>query len=754
MQSFKQYSSQLIMTFAFLAALLFAGHAIGEERVTLPPSPFDEVNRNFDDFVQTAKALAPEVDKLITVHLSAKPALLMKGEKITIKMTAYAKSTPNPTLEIYPRSLEDSMRNREVLQLPWKKAGQRGDKTTYQATLVYKPKVTGNYALCWKNDIGGDIPEFWRSFAVIDNSYAVCGVECTNGGEHGPEPILHRYHLPLKSWVQPTLARAGWNAEMWAAFSRSFRQHGDTPSFLIWCSNGEYMKHNPACKPDVSGWQVIFQKETPEVQRLVLERYKQDVWPLLGFDDPIENVHTYGIGNTSLPMARELGYKTIGSLCASQNWRDDTFLINHSGMPDRPFFISKEDFRKSGDGGKNGVVGVQQCHRHPSLTSDYNCVYSLEPCCPFHPCFGGVGRKAFDEISYSNTLDFFEAMLQNRLSQKTPYFFNLGLEMGGAYPGAEESNEFFIHYMVKKAGQVPLVFASGDAISEFYRSHFSKTPETTCYLPDFYCGSTSNGKPAVYPDIIEIESDKLKALLREPEILPYNQYDYEQDWTGYPDWGNDDIPRKEHGYIYPDTDDRFRMTPRMIDTRAFQVSRADRELANATEIIFTVQSKVRQNNLTLAVWDIPRAWQTGAKWYDTSRGCRFVPVREPFSGTLNGLLIANVKAGENKFTLRLTSPAQKPQTTGVSLNGGHIQGRVFARDGKQMAYLAVTGSAPQTLRLNVPEGKDVRVYIAPEGAEVRCKAGRNEFKLAPAAYLRMTGLSRDEVATLAQGEGN
>ena len=697
----------------FMTASLTLQTVTGWARTELPPSSYEEVNRNFDNFAKQYRALKPEVDKLITVHLTAKPALAMAGERITVTIEAAADKEPNPALEIYPRYLESKMGQKETIKLAWKKADKRGGKDLYKATFIYKPKATGNYLVHWKCDTGGDVPEFWRYFAVVDNSYAVCSLQ---NGSHihpaVPDAVFHEFHLPFNFWMQPSLIREGWNAGQWADFSRASRQYGDTPAMLIWVSNGLYIKPAPDFDANVSGWQVRLSLEKPEVQKLVLERYRKDIWPTLGFDEPIENFHTYGVANGNVKLARELGYKTVGSLCASQNWQDGTFQINHSGMPDRPFFISKEDFRKTGDGGSKGMVGVQQCQRHTALCNDYNCIYSLEPGVLFHPGQKEYipSWKEFDEAYFSNTLDFFEAMVQNRLSQTVPYIFTAGIEFGGVFPGVAEANANFIRQLARKAGEMPLVFTTGDDVSDFYRRHYTKTPETTCYLPDLFCGNQSNGKPPLYPDIIELESSQTKALLRRPELLPYNQYDYTTDWKNIPDWGNEGIPRKAHGYIYPDTDDRFRLTPKMIDTRPFAVSRRDQETASGTQITLTVTARSAQMGLALGVWDIAREWKAGTGWYETTPGCRFVPVRAPFTGNLNGVLLADAKAGQNTFTLTIKTARRAPEQTEVSLNGGGIRGQVFSRDGQSTAYLCATGNTTQTLRLQVPEGRMARIY--------------------------------------------
>ena len=84
----------------------------------------------------------------------------------------------------------------------------------------------------------------------------------------------------------PILFREGWGAEQWAAESRKSRQYGDTPALMIWVSNGLYVQPAPDFDAKVSGWQVPFDRETPQVQKLVLRRYRKDVWPMLGFRWP------------------------------------------------------------------------------------------------------------------------------------------------------------------------------------------------------------------------------------------------------------------------------------------------------------------------------------------------------------------------------------------------------------------------------------------------------------------------------------
>lgn len=748
---------KLIAVILVLECLATPAAHSAEKRVVLPLSSPGEVNRNIDAFLQQYKSLKPALERLVTVRLKVEPRLAKPGEEVTISIEAHADRMPARQIEIYPRYLEMPKGAPEIFTLHWEKREPQAGGHRYAATLRYTPRVAGNYLVHWKCDAGGDIREFWRPFGVVEDGYAVCTLEATGGNAagHGPDPLMHKYHLPFKEWVNLYLFRDGWDAEAWAKISRPYRQFGDTPAMMIWVSDNGYIRHNPAYDPNRDGWQVILKRQPPEVQRLLLQRAREEVWAAYGFDGPATNLHHYCFTNENVALARELGYKTLGSLYAGQNWEDSTFPINHSGMPDRPYFIARDDYRKPGPGGRDAMVGIQQGHRVTALSIYYDVMYMLQPCTAFHPLFPNAkGRKTPDAIAISHILDFFDAMVLNRRAQKVPYVFDAGFEFGGLWPGAEEGNAAFIDYIVRQAASQPIVFSTGDAVSDYYRRHYTKTPETTCYLPDVFCGFVLNGKPACYPDMMQMEGPLFRSVHRRPEFLPFEQYDYTPRWN-YPDFGGEGIPRDARNYLFikpedkysAETPGKFKLTPKMIDTRAFKATRQEREAGGALEITFTLTAQAAQKNLALAVWDIPRAWEKGDGWFETRGGCRFVPLLAPFTDNLNGLLICNVRKGENRFAVRIKSPRQALRETALSLNGGQIQGRIFSRAGQSMAYLCSRSPKDETVRLTVPPGQTAHVYPAPEGNEIVWAAGRHELTLKPGQYARLTGLSGAEIQT-------
>jgi len=706
----------------------------------------DDIETDMASLREAHAKMGAQLAHMMPVRMRVSPELAIPGEEVTVDLEVLAEKSPNTLLEFLPRYFANEMKARREIRISWSEVGRRHGRAVYRWRHRFRPEATGNYLLHWACDIGGDIPDFWRSFAVVDDTYAVCLFESTSHAVPRPDDDFHKLYLPFDfvetaALMLPRLA-AKPDAAAWAALSRNHRQYGDKPIPFLFA---HYYARDFGPEGDFAG-------EPDAVQRAVLSAYRE-MWPMLGFDAPMDCFASYSIGNGPVRTARSLGYSTISLLCSGQNWQDGSFRINHSGMPDRPFFISTDDFRKAGDGGPKGLVGIPQCQRNTFLCHDYNCVYSLEPAWNIFPGDGGrrwAGRAVIDELSMSRLFDFFDAMLQQRLSHSVPYVFTVGIEFNGVLPGIVESNRMLMEYAVKKARTVPVAFSTGPAVTDFFRRHYDRTPETTCYQQDYFCGQTSHGKPAGYPDTLEIEGPCFKSLFKAPEILPYYHYDYLADWD-YPDWGNESLPRNERGYLAPGTYDRFEAVPRILDTRRFRVSRSDAETENGLTITIVVEAEKDQANLALALWDIPRAWQEGTGWWRVSGKARFVPVRAPYTGNLNGVLVADVAGGANTFTVTVSTPPRALQATTVRISDS-IEGRVYARDGGTIAYLWPTGAQRTTLVVDLPEGTSARGYVAEEGAEELCAGEGTRFELQVGGWMRLVGLSVEEVARYCRAE--
>ena len=129
-------------------------------------------------------------------------------------------------------------------------------------TWRWKPPRCGNYLLHWKCDIGGDVPEFWRNFSVVDDTYAVMILNSTSHRPPRPEPDFHELHLPFSPWWEARCLSATGRRSISRGPSRGARQFGDDLSLLIFTS-GEY----------VPGGTIMLYDEPEAVQQAVLGSY-------------------------------------------------------------------------------------------------------------------------------------------------------------------------------------------------------------------------------------------------------------------------------------------------------------------------------------------------------------------------------------------------------------------------------------------------------------------------------------------------
>ena len=366
---------------------LYIQVTISFPRAVQPPSPSSgvtatEVQQTFAQIKQLYNARASQLAKLMPVTMTVTPELAKVGETVTLKMEALASVSPNPALDFYANFLANDMGDNKEIMLDWKAAGQREGLTVYQAECVLPSDSAGSYFMIWDCDIGGDIPQFSRYYAVIDDSYAVCMFMSTSHGSPRPSGDFHSVHIPFEEWGTTAMSVnsvLGNTAQTWASWSKESRTTGMKLNPMLW---GAYWVQGTP--PAI---QANFQAETPEVQKAILDGY-HEMLPWMGFGQN-NLISAYTMDNSFSLKAKEAGFTTISSLCSGQNFQDGPMRINHFGMPERPYFVSPEDFRKPGPGGAQGFVGVSQCQRNSFLCREFNCTYSLEPALERNAEWGG-----------------------------------------------------------------------------------------------------------------------------------------------------------------------------------------------------------------------------------------------------------------------------------------------------------------------------------------------------------------------------
>lgn len=665
------------------------------------------------------------IDDLVRVHVELAPELLRPGEEVALTIRAHSAKPPNAALEVIRGAYDASPERREE-ELLWK----REAPDVYTAAWRWRPPGPGSYQVRWTCDVGGDVPEFRRGFSVIDDSWLVVILNSTSHREPRPEPDFHALGLPFSYWAELLLFGGRASAEAFAGPSRLARRYGDDPGLMVFMG-GDYL-------PDDK---TVFYDEPEEVQRAVLGGYRE-IWPMHRFPRPLRSLYTYGMGNGPARVARSLGYDLLGALCADQNWGDGPFKINHWGMPARPYFVSREDFRKPGSGGSGAMVGVQQCERQTVECRDYDCVYSFEGAIAYAlDQYSGVTRRRMvDDALIAREAAFFECFAQAAGQTGAPLMVSCGIEFNGVWPDMAAVNRHFLQYLSRRARSEKVAFVSATAAADYLHRHARRTPESAVYMPDVYAGIVSGGKPAAISDTMEIENDRLKAIFRRGEALPYAQYDYTATWR-YSDWGNEDIPRDARGYVIPGTDDRFRVTPRIVDTRPFTVTSHLEEGTDATRVLIDVEAKKPRRALALAVWDIPRAHTRDPARVRVAGATRFLPVRAAFTGNLCGIVVADIRQGTNRIELTVRGPARPPRSQDLRL-GERVMAKVFELPGGAMAYVYLTGGAPEKVEFRPEPGAGGLLY-APDSDEPRPLGKPVTIDVSPGACWRIGGLDRE-----------
>jgi hypothetical protein len=305
-----------------------------------------------------------------------------------------------------------------------------------------------------------------------------------------------------------------------------------------------------------------------------------------------------------------------------------------------------------------------------------------------------------------------------------------------------------IRYAVARARDGKVVFCHQAAAADFYRRHYQDTPETLFYDPDYWCGVnaassvTGGWKPVDYPDLIQIENARYAAYFKKPAALPEYHWDYTRPWN-YPDWGNEELPRSPSGFLVPGEHDKFAVTPRITDTRNMKVSQNTSEIAAGLEVVVTLETTEAVKALPLVSWNLPREWKAGEGWWSTAGANRFVPIRAPYTGNLNGILEVDAQPGKNDYRLTITTPQRVPLSQDIRLETAHA--KVFSRDGQAMAYIWPMQPWETAIEIDVPAGKSVQYYAAPKGERVDLKPGKNRLVIAQERWSRIVGLSYEEL---------
>ena len=692
--------------------------------------------------------VASDVIKIAPVTFQVKPEIVLKGEPIALTIEAWASKAPNPVAELVTNHLQSKQTNKIEMTLLWKAKESVNGLTRYVVEMKLPELPVGQHYLRWNCDIGGDVQEFWRSFAVTDLNALVVMLHFTAGK---PNVEFDEFRLPFDYWEESPInmiggpfgdrktPQAAWE---WTNRSKEFRRRGANPNCMIIQGNYAGRVGWPAPIP------VQFLLEPEAVQSAVFKA-SMEIGKMCGFNPAEFGYAGYEFGTRTAEIARKAGIRLVGSMCIHQNWQDGSWGINHSARPLRPYYSAHDDFRKAGPRGTDGLLMISQ-HDKSILWTEYGLGV-------FEPCWlekawvggGGGGRAKYDEIFMSRHFDLLNAGILNVKNQKNPYFQSIGIEFSGDPDKIDTvSNALMIRYAAKRAQEGTVVFCNQAAAADFYRRHYTETPETLFYDADFWSGHkaddsvTSTWKPVDYPDLIHIENSRYSAFFKKSSATPEYHWDYTKPWN-YPDWGNTQLPRNSMGFLVPGEHDKFAVTPSITDTRKIKVSQIMSDRVDGIEILVTLETAEAIKALPLALWDIPREWKSGEGWWQVEGANRFVPICAPYTGNLNGILEVDAKQGKNEYRLKITTAKRTPKSQDILLETVHA--KVFTRDGQTMAYIWPTRPWETTFELAVPPGSTVEYFAAPLGEKVELKSGKQKLTIPKEKWARIVGLNCDEL---------
>ena len=736
-----------------------------------PAEPVERIQAHVAKIKARHAGIADNLDRLAPVELRVAPMLVRRGETPRLTIRILGSKKPSAKLTVHPNYLRAGIGGGVELSLEWKAATDKQGRAIHTAEIALPADDPGQYLAHWKCDIGGDIEDYWRSYAVAsDGSTIVLLNDC--GSEQGADrKLMLDHYLPHTYWMGAdmdfsrlldTSGGTPWNANQgvdtilnpqtrmgsaawWAGISKAARQYGIEPQLFLFFTTWD----------DKPQGALNFAGNDEHYIRAVLRAYK-DIWPLYRFPMDLLNAGTYAYSTAFTRALMAEGFESNISVCPfhilehapGQN-------INTTAVGHFPHYISTQDFRKTGNESGKFLVSISQATgnylRQRQGAEAFDITEPLWVALEWNNQAGPRGN--YGRSYYSRMFHQVEAYFENvRNHQSAPHFFIAGLEASAtANTWAQAGHKILVGELVGKAraGQ-PVVFATGNAITGYLRRHDRTSPRYVNYIPDHLAGVSQNNSPLEVPDSIDVEDPSFRAVFGRPALLPEFHYDFARDWD-YPDFGCDDVirpywHRKKAG---PALQWKYEITPSTEDWRALKVSRADRP-GDTYKITVTVQSPRTAQRLPLAIWDIPREWKPGTGWFKVSGAREFIPVVAPQTDNLNGVLVVDLKEGPNIFTVEITTPARALRAMDTTF-AGSVRAKTWTRgthDGRPVTYLWPINPWGSKVTVTIPEGRTVTAYLTPGTEEQNLPAGTHTFDLRWQQWLRLAGLTREEIAQI------
>lgn len=394
---------------------------------------------------------------------------------------------------------------------------------TLAGRVEWEPPGPGMYLA--ELTFGGDV--YRRPVAVVAEGWAVCQLTVGAFTSEDYAETIHGLGLAADYYVRlpqsPEPGSSGLVAfsagdARWVEYER---RHGDAIHAHAMARDFEFLA--PGLAHGNANWDTLPQEG-------ILQRLEalQEWWVASGYE-PMDRIATYVPCNSFVQACGRAGIRILHSIIPEQNWSDGEWAINHWGMPNCPFWVAPDDFRKPGRREETGVLAMTMNHYGvliPHLTQWGDHVLS-----PSHfvrwirATESGPEPLRFERFARDTATGW-------RSLSGHPFFFSAGFEFGRTFGTRKmiDFNRRGIEMLAALAAETRLVFATSRDVLAYYDRHLPAHPESAFVQRDYWAGSDVSSKPLMAGAAAVVERRGYKAMVREGECLPLFHYDYAEPW--------------------------------------------------------------------------------------------------------------------------------------------------------------------------------------------------------------------------------
>ena len=357
-----------------------------------------------------------------------------------------------------------------------------------------------------------------RYMAVAAPGWTVAQLTCGSTGDR-LDSVVHSRRVPMNYYVGIDEVQAD------TTFLGYERDYGDC--MYLHLHPDSLGRIDQKFKTLKENWEAFTVPEIVERLR-ALDRWMR----AFGFE-PLHGFASYTPANSLVAAMREVGWNVLHSIVPEQNWSDGNWAINHWGMPNMPFYIAPDDFRKSvprGSATGGDVIGMGMNSYH--LYMPHVVMWGDNVCSPSHFLRWHRTVESGDEpVRYENFLEDYLKVADGMAD--SPYFLVTGYEFGRTFGTRSMTvhNRRGCEYAIDRARDgARLVFATAKDVADWFGRFCPEIPESVFAQRDYLAGARIMDKPIDSGPSIGMEMRKYKACFAHLSPLPYYHYDYTIPW--------------------------------------------------------------------------------------------------------------------------------------------------------------------------------------------------------------------------------